>query len=154
MWILLYVITLKAIKNMLEAVNSNILHPSRKKFYLKQSLTCRNYGNYVAKCKFCKIQYEGQTKNKYSTRWNNHRSSWNKFYINNDSDRAAHLEHFYKFYFDVLNAKPDITDCLLVIFVKQLDKTSLHWCENKTTNYLNAKININKFFYLIIVIEF
>ena len=34
----------------------------------------------------------------------------------------------------ILNAKPEITECCLVIFVKQLDKNLLDWCENKWIN--------------------
>ena len=52
------------------------------------------------------------------------------------------LKHFYKFHFNSFNAKPDITECYMVIFVEQQDKTLLDWCENKWINYLNAKINI------------
>ena len=33
-----------------------------QKFNLKQHLTCKNYGMYVAECKFCKMQYVGQKK--------------------------------------------------------------------------------------------
>ena len=42
--------------------------------------------------------------------------------------------------------KPDITECYMVIFVEQLDKTLLDWCKNKWINNLNVKININKIF--------
>ena len=41
---------------------------------------------------------------------------------------------------------PDITDCFMIIFVEQPDKTLLDWCENKWFNYLNAKINIDRIF--------
>ena len=46
-----------------------------------------------------------------------------KFNVNNDNDRAALLKHFYKFHFDVLNAKTDITECFMVLFLEQPDKT-------------------------------
>ena len=72
----LYVKTLK-IKNIVKTVGSIISHSNSKKFKLKQHLTCKNYGIYVAECKFCKMQYLGQTKNKFSTQWNNHCSFWN-----------------------------------------------------------------------------
>ena len=131
---------------MVKTVGSIISHSNSKKFNLKQHLTCKNYGIYVSECKFCKMQYVGQTKNKLSTRWNNYRSFWNKFNVNGNNDRAALLKHFYKFHFDAFNGKPDITECYMVIFVKQPDKTLLDWCENKWINYLNAKININRIF--------
>ena len=92
------------------------------------------------------MQYVGQTKNKFSTRWNNHCSFWNKFNVKDNNDRAALLKHFYTFHFDAFNGKPDITECYMVIFVEQPDKTLLDWCENKWINNLNAKININRIF--------
>ena len=42
----------------------------------------------------------------------------------------------------------------MVIFAEQLNKILLDCCEKKWMNYLNAKINTNKFFCHIIVIEF
>ena len=57
----------KNYKNMFKTVSSIILHSNSKKFNLKQHLTCKNYGIYVAERKFCKMQYVGQTKNKFST---------------------------------------------------------------------------------------
>ena len=131
---------------MVETVGFIILRSIIRKFDLKQHFTCKNYGIYIAKCKFYKMQYVGRTKIKFATRWNNHRSFWKKFNVKDDNDRADLLKHFYKFYFNILNAKPDITACFMLIFVKQPDKTLLDWCENKWINYLNAKININRIF--------
>ena len=37
-------------------------------------------------CKFCKMQYVGQTKNKFSTQCNNHCSFWNKFNVKDNND--------------------------------------------------------------------
>ena len=116
---------------MVETNGSIISHSNSKKFNLKQHFTCKNYGNHVAECKFCKMQYVGRTKNKFSTRWNNHHSFWNNCNVKNDNDRAALLKYFLKFHFDVLIAKPDITECFMVIFVEQPDKILLDWCENK-----------------------
>ena len=138
-------VNFKNYKNMVKTVGSIISHSTSKKFNLRQHLTCKNYGIYVAKSKFCKMQYVKQTKNKFSTRWNNHRSFWNKFNVKDNNDRAALLKHFYKFHFNA--SRPDIIECCMVIFVEQLDKALLNWCENKWINYyLNAKININKIF--------
>ena len=39
-----------------------------------------------------------------------------------------------------------MTKSFMVVFVEQLYKTLLDWCENKWIYYLNAKININKNF--------
>ena len=52
------------------------LHSNGKLFPLRQVLTCDNHGIYVATCKLCGEQYVGQTSNKFSKRWNSHRSSW------------------------------------------------------------------------------
>ena len=81
---------------MIETIVSitSISHSNSKKFNLKQHLTCKNYGNYVSECKFCKMQYVGQTKNKFSTRWNNHHSFWNNCNVKDDNDRAASLNIF------------------------------------------------------------
>ena len=56
---------LKNYKNMVETVGSIISHLNSKNFNLKQYLTCKNYGIYVAECKFCKMEYVGQTKNNF-----------------------------------------------------------------------------------------
>ena len=44
---------------MVKTVGFVILHSNSKKFNLKQYLTWKNYGIYVAECKFCKMQYVG-----------------------------------------------------------------------------------------------
>ena len=38
-------------------------------FKLNQSLTCADFGIYVATCVICHEQYVGQTSNKFSKRW-------------------------------------------------------------------------------------
>ena len=73
----------KSYKNMVKTVGSIISHSNIKKFNLKQHLTCKNYGIYVTECK---MQYVGQTKNKFSTQWNNHCSFWNKFNVKDNND--------------------------------------------------------------------
>ena len=47
----------KNYKNMVKTADSIISDSNNKKFNLKQHLTCKNYGIYVAECKFCKMQY-------------------------------------------------------------------------------------------------
>ena len=79
---------------MVNTVGSIISYSYSKKFNLKNHFTCINNVIYVAECKFCKMQYLGQTKNKFSTRWNNHRSFWNKFNVKGNNDRAALLTSF------------------------------------------------------------
>ena len=53
---------IKNYKNIVKTVDSIISHSNSQKFNLKQHFTCKNYGIYVAECKFCKMQYVGQTK--------------------------------------------------------------------------------------------
>ena len=55
------------------------------------------------------MQYVGKTKNKFSTRWNNHRSFWNKFNVKDNNDRAAFLRHFYKFHFVAVSSNISAT---------------------------------------------
>ena len=69
----------KNYKSVINTINSIISHSNSKKFNLKQHRTSKNHCTYMAKCKFCKMQYIGQTKNNFFTQWNNHRSFWNKF---------------------------------------------------------------------------
>ena len=47
------------------------------------------------------------------------------------------LKQFYKFHFDVLNAKLDITECFMVIFVEQRDKIFLYCTLFKTLPKIN-----------------
>ena len=51
-----------------------------KTFKLNQSLTCADFGIFVATFVICHEQYVGQTSNKFSKRWSAHRSNWNKQY--------------------------------------------------------------------------
>ena len=85
-------------------------------------------------------------KNKFFPCWNNHCLLSNEVNVNDDNDQAVLFKHFYRFFFDNLNAKPDITKCFMAILVEQLYKTLLNWCENKCINYLNGKNNINIIF--------
>ena len=52
----------KNYKNVAETVGSIISHSNTENFDEKQHPTSKNYGIYVAECKFCKMQYVGQTK--------------------------------------------------------------------------------------------
>ena len=58
-----------------------------KTFKLNQSLTCADFGIYVATCVICHEQYVGHTSNKFSKRWSAHRSNWNKQDCKTDSDK-------------------------------------------------------------------
>ena len=69
------------------------LHSKGKLFPCRQVLTCANYGIYVATCKLCGEQYVGQTSNKFSKRWNSHRSSWDTVNLSNDQEQVPFLHH-------------------------------------------------------------
>ena len=77
------------------------------------------------------MQYVGQTKNKFSTRWNNHRSFWNKFNVKSNNDRAALLKPFLNFFSRLLTLNLISLNAIWSYFVEQPDKTLLDWCENK-----------------------
>ena len=100
------------------------------------------------------MQYVGQTKNKFSNRWNNHRSFWNKFNVKDNNDQAALLKHFYKFHFDAFNGKLDITECYMVIFVEH--RIKLYWIGVKINGLIIGmlKLILIEFLCLIIAIEF
>ena len=55
-------------KSMVHPVN-HIKTAQGKLFFLKQNLTCSNYGIYAAQCKICQKIYVGQMINHFSTRW-------------------------------------------------------------------------------------
>ena len=67
--------------------NVSLLVTKTKTCKLNQSLTCSDFGIYVATCVICHEQYVGQTSNKFSKRWSAHRSSWNKQDCKTDSDK-------------------------------------------------------------------
>jgi len=67
------------------------LYSKGKLFPLRQMLTCANYGIYVATCKLCGEQYVDQTSNKFSKRWNSHRSSWNAVNLSDDQEQAPFI---------------------------------------------------------------
>ena len=67
--------------------NVSQLLTTNKTFKLNQTLTCADFGIYVATCVICHEQYVGQTSNKFSKRWSAHRSNWNKQDCKTDSDK-------------------------------------------------------------------
>ena len=75
----------KSNKSMVPSVSQ--LLTKIKTFKLNQSLTCADFGIYVATCVICHEQYVGQTSNKFSKRWSAHRSNWNKQNCKTDSDK-------------------------------------------------------------------
>ena len=116
-----------------------------KQIFLKQNLTCFNFGIYAAQCKICKNIYVGQTKNAFSTRWSGHRRIWNSKIIEKHSNRAALLIHYHTEHKHVINSHPVIFNCFDVIFLeKPKDFGKLDFLESDWINRLYAQINITK----------
>ena len=91
---------------------------------LKNRLNCKNYGIYGAECKLCNELYIGQTKNRFSTRWNSHRSKWkilcklkliDKQENNRNSDEAALWCHYRKFHKNIILENLDLADAFGVL---------------------------------------
>ena len=109
--------------------NVSQLLTKTKTFKLNQSLTCAEFGIYVATCVICHEQYVGQTSNKFSKRWSAHRSNWNKQDCKTDRDKGqmALSRHYSE---------------NTVTFVEQPSCHSLDICENKWYHLIDAQINI------------
>ena len=111
--------------------NVSQLLTKTKTFKLNQSLTCANFGIYVATCVICHEQYFGQTSNKFSNRWSAHRSNWNKQDCKTDSDKnQMALSRHYSDNHGTIN-KPPLHEAYTVTFVEQPSCHSLDICENK-----------------------
>ena len=125
---------------------THILHTSNNSFHLTQHLTCKHYGIYVATCCICKEQYVGQTKNRFSIRWNNHRSAWNsqKTFNVNEDGTAALFQHYQQQHQVNLTKGLKICQCFTVIFVEQPDYDRLDRAEDKWVNKIGATINIKR----------
>ena len=118
------------------------MRKNNRQVKLNQSLNCRNYGIYVANCVNCNAQYVGQTKNKFSVRWNNHRHTWKKFDISTKNDSTALLQHYKSNHNLLLARRPNLTQCFSVIFVEEPPFDVLDICEDKWFHKLGASINL------------
>ena len=99
--------------------NVSQLLTKTKTFKLKQSLTCADFGIYVATCVICHEQYVGRTSNKFSKRWSAHRSNWNKQYCKTDSDKdQMALSRHYSENHGTIN-KPPLHEAYTFTFVEQ-----------------------------------
>jgi len=106
---------------------------------LKRILLYLFYGIYVATCKLCAEQYDGQTSNKFSKRWNSHRSSWGTVNLSNDEEQVPllhHVVHEHK-----IEKKPKISECFIVTFVEQPSYDYLDICEDNWLNKIRSSIN-------------
>jgi len=122
--------------------NVSQLLTKTKTFKLNQSLTCADFGIYVATCVICHEQYVGQNSNKFSKRWSAHRSNWNKQDCKTDSDKdQMALSRHYSENHGTIN-KPPLYEAYIVTFVEQPSCHSLDICENKWYHLIDAQINI------------
>ena len=93
----------------------------------------------LQQCKLCGEQYVGQTSNKFSKRWNSHRSSWDTVILSNDQEQMPllhHVVHEHK-----IEKKPKISECFIVTFVEQPSYDYLDICKDKWINKISASIN-------------
>ena len=127
---------------MVKSVNYIKCEKNNRQVKLNQSLNCRNYGIYVANCVNCNAQYVGQTKNKFSVRWNNHRHTWKKFDISTQNDSTALLQHYKSNHNLLLARRPNLSQCFSVIFVEEPPFDVLDICEDKWFHKLGASINL------------
>jgi len=124
--------------------NVSQLLTKTKTFKLNQSLTCADFGIYVATCVICHEQYVGQTSNKFSKRWSAHGSNWNKQDCKTDSDKdQMALSRHYSENHDTVN-KPPLHEAHTVTFVEQSSCHSLDICQNKWHHLIDAQISIEK----------
>ena len=124
------------------APNVSQLLTKTKTFKLNQSLTCADFGIYVATCVICHEQYVDQTSNKFSKRWSAHRSNWNKQDCKTDSDKdQMALSRHYSENHGTIN-KPLLHEACTVTFVDQPSCLSRDICENKWYHLIDAQINI------------
>ena len=113
--------------------NVSQLLTETKTFKLNQSLTCADFGIYVATCVICHEQCVGQTNNKFSKRCSAHRSNWNKQDCKTDSDQdQMALSLHYSENHGTIN-KPPLHEAYSVTFVEQPSYHSL--------DILSMKIN-------------
>ena len=106
------------------------------------------YGIYGAECKICQELYIGQTKNKFSVRWNSHRAKWKNLCsskindFKDNTDEAAMFSHYRKFHKNFLTKQFDLTDAFNVFFIEQPKFHNLDIRENFWISKLMASINI------------
>ena len=128
-------------KNMVISTNT-IKTPNNQIIRLKTSLTCKDWGIYVATCLICKHQYVGQTSTSFSSRWNGHRSTWNRGVLDS-TDKAALRVHYNKYH--QLTDDLALSGAYSVTFVAKPDnKTMLDLFESQWIQKLKATININR----------
>ena len=132
---------------------------------LNQQLNCKDYGIYGGQCKICREVYVGQSRNKFSERWNSHRYNWNLMTNNTKTDKItedtknnksiknweqkdkqALFIHYKKFHKNILENGLSLSDAYNVFFIEKPNYDKLDLQENYWIGKFNAKINIAKTF--------
>ena len=127
--------------SMVQQTNS-IATTKGKSFDIRKTLTCIDWGIYVATCTICSERYVGQTCTSFATRWSAHRSTW-KHGTDDSGDKAALLKHYGKCH--RAEANRELSSAFMVTFVDQPgDPCGLDVLESKWINRLEASINIQK----------
>ena len=117
-----------------------------KKYQIKQHLTCKNFGIYMAECILddCGQQYIGLTKNPFSTRWTAHRTKWKIGDTQGQNDDAALNQHYAKFHQKTIPNKPPLHGAFKVTFLQQPDANKLEIAEDNWATKLKPTINIQR----------
>ena len=126
-------------KNMVRSTNA-VISVNGVSYKIKQQLNCTNFGIYAAQCKLCSNYYIGQSKNRFSLRWNGHRHTWNSCSLENE--KAALYIHYHNHHSNQIKSQRKIWDCYEVIFLQQPKPYQLDFLESKWISRLQAKINI------------
>ena len=106
------------------------------------SLTCKDWGIYVAICQICEAVYVGQTSTSFSKRWNSHRATWRKG-CKGVGDQAALRVHYDTQH--PAGKDKELSQAFIVIFVdKPNEFRNLDFCESLWVNRLQAQINLNR----------
>ena len=135
--------------NMVEETTT-ITRKDGKVFSLKQNLTCKDYGIYVAQCRICLSTYVGQTITPFSTRWNTHRSTWNRLVASGkmeakEEDHAL-LYHYATNHNKEFQVHKELAKSYTIIFVERTSKNKLDTAESFWISKLKSEINIARTF--------
>ena len=113
---------------------------------LTQKLNCKDYGIYAACCKNCNNYYVSQTMTTFLQRRTKHGVLWNKFCYSENNDNLALLRHYDKHHKEIFTVKPNIAQCLFVIFIIKPEFDNLNFMKPNGCAYLMLVIRIVKLF--------
>ena len=126
-------------KNMVRSTKA-VKNENGISYKIRQQLDCTNFGIYAAQCKLCSNYYVGQSKNRFSLRWNGHRHIWNSCSLENE--KAALYIHYNNQHPNHIKSQRKLWDCYEVIFLQEPNPHQLDFLESKWISRLQAKINI------------